>query len=214
MNDAEKALVRDVLGWYRKDLGMPSLGLKRGMLRFAEPQIDDMLGEDPDPGIRLTASKVRRAALYAMLGGMLTALVLFIWAGWFSPIILLFTALTAALVFFFPLLLPILPDRDIVIRYGPSAEQELVRAVALAYLNRHPGSEAMHSLLDTLLLPLLLSYQEGLAFWFTREYFRSLQRDGFNPAIAPLRGRIACDLIHLGVRLSNGRFPIFLLRHC
>ncbi|WP_022662159.1 hypothetical protein [Paucidesulfovibrio longus] len=211
MNDSEKALVRDVLGWYRKDLGLPSLGLKRDMLRFAPPLSEELLEADPDPGIRLGGSKLRRAALYSAVGALALALVLFLWAGWFNPGVALFTALCIGLLYFFPLLPSILPDREIVIRYGPRAEQELARALALAYLNRPAPREAIHALLDALLFPLLLSYQEGLAYWFTREYFRARGRDGFDPSAAPLRGRIACDLVSLAARLSKGRLPRLLL---
>ncbi|MGE4291378.1 MAG: hypothetical protein AB7E32_04120 [Desulfovibrio sp.] len=213
MNNVEKALVRDVLGWFRQDLGLPSLGLKRGGLSFAPPLSEELLEEDPDPGVRLSPSKLRRSALYSLAGGLLLALALFFWARWFSPAAVLFTAFCIALLYFFPLLPGILPDREIVIRYGPHAEQELTRALALAYLNSNPFREATHALLDALLFPLLLSYQEGLAFWFTREYFRARGRDGFDPTATPLRGRITCDLIHLGARLTKGRLPRLLLLH-
>lgn len=211
MNNAEKALVRDVLGWYRKDLDLPPLGLKRDTLRFAPPLSEELLEEDPDPGVRLGPSKLRRAALHSCLGGLFFALLLFLWAGWFSPLAALFTAFCFALLYLFPLLLSILPDRPIVIVHGPRAEQELVRSLALAYLNSHPLREGAHALLDTLLFPLLLSWQEGLAFWFTREYYRSQGRDGFDPAAAPLRGRIACELLSLLVRLGMGGLPRLLL---
>lgn len=214
MNDAEKSLVREVLGWYRQDLGLPSLSLKRNMLRFEPPLSEELLEEDPDPGVRLESGKLRRAALYALLGGQVLAPAVFLGAGGAHPALMILTGLGIALLYFFPLLPGLLPDRDIVIRYGPGAEQELVRALALAYFNRPAPREAFHVLLDALLLPLLLSCQEGLACWFTREYFRTREREDFDPRSLSLRGRLTCGLLSLVARPGRDRLPRFLLLHC
>lgn len=213
MNNAEKALVRDVLGWYRKELGLPSPGLTRGQLRFIPPDQDAALFEDADSGIRLSASKWKRAATYACLAGLLVAFVIFAWAGWFHIGVFLFTSFCIALLYFLPILLALVPDRVIRIEYGPRAEQELVRALALAYLNHHPVREAAHCLLDALLAPLLLSWQEGMAYWFTREYYRTTGRTGFSKEAASMRGRITADLLWLPARLGGRRLMCGLLRY-
>jgi len=213
MNNAEKALVRDVLGWFRNDLGLPSPGLKRGQLKFRLPRPEEALLEDPDPGLRLTASRWRRCLLYALLGGLLVAGAVFLWARWFHPGVFFFTAFMVALVYFLPILAAIVPDRPVVLEHGPLVEQELVRALALAYLNRHPLREAAHCLLDALLAPLLLSWQEGLAFWFTRQYFRERGRAGFQPGQMSLRGRITADLLRLPGRIGRGRVLRWFLLH-
>ncbi|MEF2144357.1 MAG: hypothetical protein V3573_02830 [Desulfovibrionaceae bacterium] len=207
----EKTLVRDVLGWYRKAFDLPALSLGPGQPVFEEPPLDDSLDEEPLEGFRLTPGKVRKAVLHSLLGGLLVSLGVLAWGGWFGLANVLFLAFMSALVYFLPVLLCLGRNSVMVIRYGPHAEQDLVREVALAYFNRNPVREAVHALLDALLWPLALSLQEGLAHWFVREYFLAGERPGFSPRRVPLRARPTCLLIRLGTRLFGCKLPRLLL---
>ncbi|MBU1248425.1 MAG: hypothetical protein KKB70_06995 [Proteobacteria bacterium] len=210
MTDAEKELTRDVVAWFSQTWGMGTLRLKATDFHFLTPELDDDYKPDT---FAFSRARWLRATGYALLFGLLFAVFVFLWAGWFSPVNILFFALTFALVWFFPVLAVVLRERAIIVYYGPGLERELAHQVALAYLNSHPVRECLHALMDVLLFPFVLSYQEGLAAWFAEAYLRDRGEVG-NAGLAPLRARGGRRLAWLVGKLAGRRALRFLLRYC
>lgn len=216
MTEAEKQLTKDVVDWFAGTLGLGPPRLKGAKVRFLEPEMDDDYEADT---FLFSRSRQLRAAAYAALFGLLLAAPVFAWANWFSPVNILFFALTFALVWFFPVLAVVLRERAVIVHYGPGGEREaggnltrdLAHQVALVYFNANPFRECLHALVDVLLFPLALSYQEGLAAWFAAQYLREREVEaGPPPSIRARNGRRLAWLVG---RVAGRRAMLLLLRY-
>ncbi len=207
MTEAEKDLTRDVIAWYAKnwDLGLPRL--EATDIQFLVPE----LGDDYEPDTFVfSRSRWLRVTAYAALFSLFFVLLVFLWASWFSLVNILFFTLTFALVWFFPVLAVVLRERGVIVFYGPGMERELAHQVALAYFNAPPIRECLHAFIDVLLFPLALSWQEGLAAWFAREYLR--ERGEEELGVVPLRARTGRVLAWLIGKTFGRSFMRFLIR--
>lgn len=216
MTEAEKQLTRDVVAWYARELELGQPPFKGADVQFLVPEMNDDYEADT---FRFSRARWLRAGAYAALFGLLLSALVFLWASWFSPVNILFFALTFALVWFFPVLAVVLRERAVVVYYGPGGEREVAEAltrdmahqVALAYFNAGPLRECLHALVDVLLFPLALSYQEGVAAWFAAAYLKEREQDDTPPK--SLRARNGRRLAWLVGRVAGRRAMLFVLRY-
>lgn len=207
MTEAEKELTKDVVAWYAKTWNLGPPGLKRSDVQFLQPEIGDDYEYDT---FRFSRARFYRVALYSALFGLLLACVVFAWAEWFSVVTITFFALTFGLVWFFPILAVVLRERAVIVYYGPGLERDLAHQMALWYLNANPVRECLHALVDAIIFPFALSYQEGLAAWLAAEYIR--QRDADSTPSPSIRARNGRRLAWLVGKLAGRRALRFLLR--
>jgi len=87
----------------------------------------------------------------------------------------------------------------------------LAHEIAHVVHNRHPVRAYAHAVIDLILLPFCLSYQEGIASWAEREYVHAHSEEMLRKT---LRYRLSLLVIRAFERLLGKRFVYFLLKYC
>ncbi|MGE4553796.1 MAG: hypothetical protein AB7D57_11825 [Desulfovibrionaceae bacterium] len=209
MNEYE--LVRDCLGFFSSRYGLDRVPRQALRVRVLVPEADDLLDDEDgawDPPV--TPSRRRKVLVYGLAAALLLALAGCALAGWPGWALFWLAWACLALSWTWPGCLVVVREAMTLDADGDPAPA-MARAVALAFYNEHPVREFLHVLLDLLLLPLLLSCQEGVAVWAERRYCAARGLEG-DPATRSLRGRLSAPLL-LGLeRLFGPRLPAAVLR--